>query len=209
MKPSYCICLSQISHDGGDIKPPGDEESRSLARRAKTGDRNAIDELVTRNTPMVAAMIRKFGLEGTDLQDDAFQNGCIGLMHAIRTFDPDHLSQASFVTHAWNRVFAAMQHTLKKNRKRIDHEVSGTTLVESEIVEKALDDYHSKSMQEAVLDCANLLPARVRSIVLDWARGGTLSELGRTYGVSKQRIAQIRNQGLDMIASAMMRRNML
>lgn len=49
---------------------------------AQKGDEEALAELVRRHMPLVHALSRRF-----TWQEDAFQAGCIGLVHAIRRFD--------------------------------------------------------------------------------------------------------------------------
>lgn len=62
------------------------DQTRDLLRRAKEGDKNAKERLVTENTGLVWNVIRGFHGRGYD-PEDLFQIGCIGLMKSIERFD--------------------------------------------------------------------------------------------------------------------------
>lgn len=54
---------------------------------AQAGDAAAMDDVVRRNLPLVKHVVKRFLGRGKEY-DDLFQTGCIGLMKAIRKFDP-------------------------------------------------------------------------------------------------------------------------
>ena len=62
------------------------DETRELLRRAKEGDKDAKEKLVTQNTGLVWNVIRGFHGRGYDAED-LFQIGCIGLIKSIERFD--------------------------------------------------------------------------------------------------------------------------
>lgn len=57
-------------------------------RRVQAGDRDAEDELLRDNMPLVAAIARRYQNCGLS-QEDMLQLGSIGLLQALRRFDPD------------------------------------------------------------------------------------------------------------------------
>ena len=63
------------------------EEMDNLLLLANKGDENARQELIEGNLRLVLAVIQRFEKRGEN-PDDLFQVGCIGLMKAIRNFDP-------------------------------------------------------------------------------------------------------------------------
>jgi RNA polymerase sporulation-specific sigma factor len=83
------------------VERPTDEENWELIRRAQAGDREARDECVSRNTPMVIRMAAGFGLGEHDT-DDLIQQGLIGLDVAIMGFDLSLRTKLS--THACPRI---------------------------------------------------------------------------------------------------------
>lgn len=68
------------------LKVLKNEETMELLRRAKKGDRNAREELISGNLRLVLSVIQKFLGRGENA-DDLFQVGCIGLIKAIDNFD--------------------------------------------------------------------------------------------------------------------------
>ena len=69
------------------LKVLKNEEMQSLMKRAKSGDRQARNELVEGNLRLVLSVIQRFDRSGEN-PDDLFQVGCIGLLKAIENFDP-------------------------------------------------------------------------------------------------------------------------
>jgi RNA polymerase sigma factor (sigma-70 family) len=74
----------------GDARVPAlaGEEADELVRRARAGDRRAQEELISRLLPIVRSIARRFRTEGLD-QADLLQEGIVGLLRALRRFDPD------------------------------------------------------------------------------------------------------------------------
>jgi len=81
------------------------ERECELARRAQAGDARAARELVEANLRHVVAIAwnhRRYGVRVEDLVSE----GCVGLMIALRKFDPDH--GVRFVTYASHWVRACV-----------------------------------------------------------------------------------------------------
>ena len=58
-----------------------------LLNRARLGDDEACEQLIEGNLRLVLSVIQRFDKRG-ESPDDLFQVGCIGLIKAIRNFDP-------------------------------------------------------------------------------------------------------------------------
>jgi len=73
-------------------KSPGSAEQDELLRRAAEGDKTSQERLVEAFLPIVSRMAAARGEQGMEI-GDLVQEGCIGLIEAIRTFsasgDPD------------------------------------------------------------------------------------------------------------------------
>ena len=65
-------------------KEPSDRE---LLERSRQGDEEAVDRLLTKYKPLVLHLTRARFLIGGD-RDDLVQEGMIGLLKAIRDYDP-------------------------------------------------------------------------------------------------------------------------
>lgn len=81
-------------------------EERALAVRGRDGDPGAIDILVRSYRAFVVSIARKYGRYGVPM-NDLVQEGTIGLIQAIRRFDPDQGVRLSTYARAW--IMAAIQ----------------------------------------------------------------------------------------------------
>ena len=66
----------------------GTEDFLNGIRRVQAGDRAAEEALLKENMPLVAAIVRRYQNCGLH-QEDMLQLGSIGLLQALRRFDPD------------------------------------------------------------------------------------------------------------------------
>ena len=64
------------------------QSAREKLVRAKAGDLQAREELVSENIPLVKYIVKRFLNRGAEY-DDLFQYGCMGLLKAIERFDPE------------------------------------------------------------------------------------------------------------------------
>lgn len=85
---------------------------RSLWERARRGDRQAREELVARNLPLVRHVARRFTGFGHDF-DDLVQAGTVGLLQAIDGFDPARGYQ--FSTYAVPVILGEIRRFLREN----------------------------------------------------------------------------------------------
>ncbi len=81
-----------------------------LLNRAKQGDREALEELVSRNLGLVHSMVSRFESSLHD-KEDLFQVGCMGLVKAIRRFDPELKYQ--FSTYACTVIIGEIRRYLR------------------------------------------------------------------------------------------------
>ena len=70
------------------LKVLKNEETQALLLKAKAGDKQAREELISGNLRLVLSVIHKFANRGENV-DDLFQVGCIGLIKAIDNFNTD------------------------------------------------------------------------------------------------------------------------
>ena len=61
-------------------------ETRALLEKARAGDKEAREELISGNLRLVLSVVQRFANRGESM-DDLFQVGCIGLIKAIDAFD--------------------------------------------------------------------------------------------------------------------------
>lgn len=70
-----------------DQAPLSHEQALTLLSRVKNGDEEALELLVTHNVALVKSIVKKYTGRGTEY-DDLYQIGCLGLVKAIKNYDP-------------------------------------------------------------------------------------------------------------------------
>jgi RNA polymerase sigma-32 factor len=234
------------------------EEERELVRRARSGDRRALDRLISACLPFVGSVAVEYRRWGHPLED-IVQEGCMGLMKAIDRFDPDRgcrlITYACYWIRAEIRAFVVRAYRLvrigtsKAERRALRHyrktrerdprvlaEVSGLSVERAENLlpalssrEASLDDQEGErgvgslrssgpSPEEivstevstarlgaALADAVSALPERER-IILEQRylrdETHTLEELGRTFGISKERVRQLEERAMKRVREA-------
>ncbi len=61
-------------------------DSMALIARAQEEDKEALEEMVRRNLPLVRCVLKRFSAWGRD-SEELYQQGCMGLVKAIQRFD--------------------------------------------------------------------------------------------------------------------------
>lgn len=78
--------------------------------RAKSGDPAALDRSVRENLPLVTYLAKRFLRPEVDFED-LFQTGCVGLIKAIRRFEPGY--GTAFSTYAVPVILGEMRRSLR------------------------------------------------------------------------------------------------
>jgi RNA polymerase sigma factor (sigma-70 family) len=95
------------------------------------------NKIITDNIAMVKKIARYFKPPNTTEYEEYVHNGTIGLLKAIRTYDP---TRAKFSTHAWNNIYWEISRYIKGNKKiKSTKPVTQEQLTE-DIAEYNLDD---------------------------------------------------------------------
>lgn len=92
------------------------EEEQELARRNTGGDVEAAHTLILSHLPFVHHIARRYGRDGLPL-GDLLQEGTIGLMEAVRRFNPDRGVRLSTYAMWWIR--ASMQDYVVRSRSLV------------------------------------------------------------------------------------------
>ena len=87
-------------------------EMNLLLKKSKLGDRKAREKLIEGNLRLVLSVIQRFDKRG-ECPDDLFQVGCIGLIKAIKNFDPD--KQVRFSTYGVPMIAGEVRRYLRDN----------------------------------------------------------------------------------------------
>ncbi len=65
------------------------EEVLELIKAAQDGDNCACEELLTRNSPLIKSVIRRYKNKGVEY-DDLYQLGCVGFVKAVKNFSAEY-----------------------------------------------------------------------------------------------------------------------
>ena len=76
------------------------DEERRLARRALRGDRDAMARLVTSHMRLVIRIAERYRAPGLS-RADLIHEGCLGLVQALKGFNPDHEARLSTYAMWW------------------------------------------------------------------------------------------------------------
>jgi RNA polymerase primary sigma factor len=192
-------------------------EERDLALRSRTGDLRARDELVRRHLPLVLAFVRKQALGAIPL-DEVVQEGNLGLLRAVEKYDPNAGTRFSTYAVWWIRAY--VWRYLKIARSAVRPK-SGTVARADLSLDAPLGDDSDATYVERVEDDTpppdaryadaegdsrvrgELAKIRRRVGELGWDiihtrlkqdPPDTLEQIGRRWGVSRERVRQIELQ---------------
>lgn len=90
--------------------PLTDQEVKELIMRSQSGDQEARDLIVSRNTRLVWSVVQRFLNRGYEA-DDLFQIGCIGLIKSVDKFDLSY--DVKFSTYAVPMIIGEIQRFLR------------------------------------------------------------------------------------------------
>ena len=142
------------------LKVLKNEETRALLLRAKEGDQQAREELISGNLRLVLSVIQRFSNRGENA-DDLFQVGCIGLMKAIDNFNTD--LDVKFSTYGVPMIIGEIRRYLRDNSTM---RVSRAMLDTAYKVLQAIEAYIAQHQKEpTVEEIANILDIKREEVV--------------------------------------------
>ena len=122
------------------------EESLELLRRAREGDQQAREELISGNLRLVLSVIQRFSGRGENV-DDLFQVGCIGLIKAIDNFDVN--MDVRFSTYGVPMIIGEIRRYLRDNSAiRVSRSIRDTAYR----VLQAKEAYQAEHQREPTVD---------------------------------------------------------
>lgn len=136
------------------------EETMLLLRRAKQGDMQAREQLISGNLRLVLSVIQKFTNRGENV-DDLFQVGCIGLIKAIDNFNVD--LDVKFSTYGVPMIIGEIRRYLRDNSSlRVSRSMRDTAYK----VLQAKENFMTQHQREPSIDeIAGLLDLKREDIV--------------------------------------------
>ena len=198
-------------------RPLRAEEERACLEQAAAGDLAARNQLIEHNLRLVAHIIKKYYAAAGD-QDDLISIGVIGLIKAIRTFDPSKNTRlATYAARCVeNEIFMHFR-TLRRVScevslsEPIDTDCEGNTLELMDILSSEADMFENllKSDKIALLRAylQSELDAREREIMilrygLNERRPLTQRETAERLGISRSYVSRIEKAAIEKLRQA-------
>ena len=198
-------------------RPLRAEEERACLEQAAAGDLAARNQLIEHNLRLVAHIIKKYYAAAGD-QDDLISIGVIGLIKAIRTFDPSKNTRlATYAARCVeNEIFMHFR-TLRRVScevslsEPIDTDCEGNTLELMDILSSEEDMCENllKSDKIALLRAylQSELDAREREIMilrygLNERRPLTQRETAERLGISRSYVSRIEKAAIEKLRQA-------
>jgi RNA polymerase primary sigma factor len=199
------------------------EDEHWLAIEARAGDASARDRLVRHNLGLVIAFVRRVSL-GALRMDDVIQEGNLGLIRALETFDPHAGTRFSTYAVWWIRAYIGKH---LKEARSIVRPRGGTAAITDLSLDETIHDEDDSTHLDRVTDdrpgpediflkCESdrevrdsLTRFRGRVGELGWDiihsriqhdAPLTLEEVGRRWGLSRERVRQVELQTKRLLA---------
>ena len=164
----------------------------ALAKLSKDGDESAFNELVMRYLGKITSIARKYSAQGYE-QNDFVQEGLMGLLYAVKTFDPEGgMSFKSFVSLVAERRFISI--IRRQNTQKC---VPMSAIVELDTLDSEVVDL-SRSPEEQIMlkeqiDLAmqklrGILSARELEVFVLYTDGLSYTSIARRLGVSEKSV---------------------
>lgn len=119
--------------------PQNIEDVIELVKKSQAGDRGAQDTLVKNNIGLVSAIVKKFLNRGYDYED-LFQIGCIGLIKAIKNFNPDF--NVKFSTYAVPMIIGEIKRFIRDDGLiKVSRNVKETAKKIKQVKERLTKEY--------------------------------------------------------------------
>ena len=110
------MALTAFSRELRSIPVLSREEELTYARQAAAGDEQARNKLISSNLRFVIVLAKKYAYSGIPVED-LIDEGCIGLIHAIKRFDPE--KGYHFLSYAVWWIRQAMLKSISQNSRLI------------------------------------------------------------------------------------------
>ena len=130
------------------------EETIELLKKARSGDKEARDELIRGNLRLVLSVIQKFTSRGENA-DDIFQVGCIGLIKAIDNFNLD--LGVMFSTYGVPMIIGEIRRFLRDNGPvRVSRSIRDTAYKVLQMKEKLINENQREPTVEEISEALGI-----------------------------------------------------
>lgn len=170
-------------------------KSVGLFTCAQAGCPDCLEALMQEHAGLVYFIVRQQEIGGVEFQE-LVQEGRIALWQSILHFDPGR--GYTFSTYAWAAIQRQMWHCLTYANRSVGYREAEAWLASADKIE---EDWWQGQVRQALLEVVGRLPARLRRLIrlaygLDGQGPYSLAEIGRGWGISRERVRQLRNNAL-------------
>lgn len=187
------------------------KENLELIRKAKSGDQEAIENLIEQNIKLIKNINAKYGR-----MEDGIQEGILGLYRAIDTYDESY--NVKFSTHAYKHIYKYIKNFFDAERykttvhysRRIKSgkiEYSGQVEFMEEITEEVRAENIDTKVFINTLIAENCNDKEKEFIKLLYYEGKIEADIARELNISRQAVNQFKNHILQKLRRGLNGRN--
>jgi len=167
-------------------------EGSAQFRCAQSGCQECVEALLRQHRGLVLRVVARQWKGERSAYADLVQEGWVALWQAIRGYEPER--GVVFSTYAWVTISRRIWQVVA----RAERPAGWTWPAEGEGVEEAAE---AAWVRQELVAAVRRLPVRLGAIVkalygLDGQPPQTLAEVGVTYGLTRERVRQLRNDAL-------------
>lgn len=164
---------------------------------AQAGCADCMEALLEENKGLIHSVIRQQGVIGVEFVD-LIQEGRIGLWYAIQRYDPGR--GTAFSSFAWATIRYRLWNAMAYADREPDDEAEACL----ELVDEIEEDWWKRHVRQVLLEVVEELPARLGRLIrlaygLDGEGPYSLAAIGRKWGISRERVRQLRNEALVLL----------
>lgn len=208
------VLAGYLSGSGTFPQPLNEKEEAAYLARLKKGEPEARDVLVERNLRLVAHICKKFDNTGED-PDDLISIGTLGLIKAIRTFDPDKGTRlATYAARCIENEILMHLRSTKRLRSEVslydpigvDREGNEITLMDvlpsdaDEVPDQVGKKFEERSLWEKLKDLA---PKERQVLEMRYGLASglrkTQREIARMLGISRSYVSRIEKKAVHKL----------
>jgi len=181
-----------------------------LLRRTRSGQETARDDLIRKYVPMVKHIVRTTapGLPGTEFED-LIQDGLLGLLDAIRQYDPGKPG-VKFSSFAYlcivRKIYNSLRRQTSSKQRALNQAISLYSYVDREETRTIMDvlagdyidpeavvenEWASARVDQVLRSHLSMLEYAVTALLL---RGYTTGEIGRAMGLDAKSVDNARTR---------------
>lgn len=206
--------LGYISGRQSFQKPMSPDEERVALARMREGDETARQELIERNMRLIVHIARKYKVPGCTF-DDLISIGAIGLIKAVRSYDPD--AGTSLSTYAArcieNEILMSLRHSRKQQSdvsldEPLGMDSDGNTVSFSDLLGTPPDLVEDEVRRRVTLDMVKkvlpTLPERERMVLIlrYGLKDGVVHpqhEIADRLGISRSYVSRVEKHAIELI----------